>query len=270
MDKNVKLWQIIFDPRSTNISVGNPLSAVSLMRRYNVMRVDCVTTLEGHEGNVTSVAFHPTAPVIISGSTDKTIKLWRLLPDEMSVACMATLAGHGGSVASVAFHPNGRLIASGNSGNTALLWDCSVLSTTGQRKMALMRGVEKTLLPRLFSADNVPSRATEVAAAARRYIFNKVRQQRGPNFFLQEEPARKATATARESRRAMAMALIEGPRLHTKPPSPESPKSPSTKSPKSPSTKSPSTNKGGSRGGTSITHRRRSHASKTKRYRRFR
>ena len=267
-DKNVKLWQIIFDPRSADRSVGSPLSAVSLMRHYNVKRIECVATLEGHEGIVTSVAFHPTAPVILSGSTDKTIKLWRLLPDEMSMVCMATLAGQGGSVASVAFHPNGRLIASGNSENTATLWDCSVLSTTGQRKMALMRGVEKTLLPRLFSGrTHMP-----LMPYAERYIVNKVGQQRGPNFFLQEESARKATARARATSSRRVMALIEGPRLRPKSPSPESPSS------KEPSPKSPSSKTHKSGGGYSRTHRRKKHSSrkvkrrvsKTKRYRRFR
>ena len=106
-----------------------------------------------------------------------------------------------------------------------------------------------------------------------------------------ELPARASVARALESRWAMAtarspikaMAMIEGPKPRSRSPSPKSPKppskppSPSTKpsSPKSPSTK---TDKSGGGGGNSITHRRRSHssrkikrhASKTRRYNRFR
>ncbi|CAE7922166.1 COPB2, partial [Symbiodinium sp. KB8] len=36
----------------------------------------CVMTLEGHTGNVTGVAFHPTLPLIISGGEDGSVRLW--------------------------------------------------------------------------------------------------------------------------------------------------------------------------------------------------
>jgi WD40 repeat protein len=37
----------------------------------------CVATLVGHRGAVNSVAFHPTAPLVVTGSDDNTAKLWR-------------------------------------------------------------------------------------------------------------------------------------------------------------------------------------------------
>ena len=37
----------------------------------------CVATLKGHGRQVNSMAFHPTAPLLASGSYDKTVKLWR-------------------------------------------------------------------------------------------------------------------------------------------------------------------------------------------------
>lgn len=36
----------------------------------------CVQTLEGHTANVSFAIFHPSLPLIISGSEDGTIKLW--------------------------------------------------------------------------------------------------------------------------------------------------------------------------------------------------
>ena len=39
--------------------------------------VTCVATLAGHSNSVWSVAFHPTAPLLATGSDDKTVKLWR-------------------------------------------------------------------------------------------------------------------------------------------------------------------------------------------------
>jgi len=36
----------------------------------------CVQTLEGHTHNVSVVCFHPTLPLIVSGSEDGTVRLW--------------------------------------------------------------------------------------------------------------------------------------------------------------------------------------------------
>jgi len=35
-----------------------------------------VSVLEGHTNNVSAVAFHPSLPVIITGSEDGTVRLW--------------------------------------------------------------------------------------------------------------------------------------------------------------------------------------------------
>ena len=37
----------------------------------------CVATLAGHSKGVTSVAFHPTAPLVKTSSFDETVRLWR-------------------------------------------------------------------------------------------------------------------------------------------------------------------------------------------------
>jgi coatomer subunit beta' len=36
----------------------------------------CIQTLEGHTSNVSFACFHPTQPIIVSGSEDGTVKLW--------------------------------------------------------------------------------------------------------------------------------------------------------------------------------------------------
>lgn len=36
----------------------------------------CVQTLEGHTHNVTAVCVHPEAPIIVTGSEDKTLRVW--------------------------------------------------------------------------------------------------------------------------------------------------------------------------------------------------
>lgn len=36
----------------------------------------CVQTLEGHTHNVTAVCVHPEAPIVVTGSEDKTLRVW--------------------------------------------------------------------------------------------------------------------------------------------------------------------------------------------------
>ena len=83
-----------------------------------------VARLESHGYSVNSVAFHPTAPLLATGSDDNTVKLWLLSSDNSSATCVATLAGHSSSVRSVAFHPTAPLLAtgSGDDDETVRLW----------------------------------------------------------------------------------------------------------------------------------------------------
>ena len=52
-------------------------SVLSCRHVFDNSSVTCVATLEGHIDTVTSVAFHPTAPLLATGSVDSTVKFWR-------------------------------------------------------------------------------------------------------------------------------------------------------------------------------------------------
>jgi len=75
--------------------------------------------LEGHTGRVYSVAVSPDGKWAVSGSGDKTVKIWDLETGE----CRATLEGHTGEVHCVAVTPDGKRILSGASDNTIRVWD---------------------------------------------------------------------------------------------------------------------------------------------------
>jgi Tol biopolymer transport system component len=80
----------------------------------------------GHGGRVTSMAFSPDGNYFISGSRDKTIKIW----DTETGQEIKTLIGHTGTgsigeVLSVAYSPDGRQIVSCSNDRTIKFWDTS-------------------------------------------------------------------------------------------------------------------------------------------------
>ena len=97
-------------------------SALSRRHFFRNSSATCVATLKGHSSGVLSVSFHPTAPLLATGSSDNTVRLWLLSCDNSSATCVATLEGHSESVCSVAFHPTAPLLATGSGDKTVRLW----------------------------------------------------------------------------------------------------------------------------------------------------
>ncbi|KAJ2911890.1 hypothetical protein MD484_g8525, partial [Candolleomyces efflorescens] len=136
-----------------------------------------------------SVAFSPDGKHIVSGSWDKTIRLWnaqtgqetlepmtghsshvysvafspdgkyivfgswdktiRLWDAQTQQPALEPMTGHRGSVTSVAFSPDGKHIVSGSSDRTIRLWDAQ----TGQPALKPMEGHSKTVKCIAFSPD---------------------------------------------------------------------------------------------------------------------
>lgn len=82
---------------------------------------ECIKTLHGHDHNVSSVAFMPGGDYIISGSRDKTIKMWEVA----SGYCVKTFTGHKEWVRMVRPSPDGTYIASCSNDHSIRIWVAS-------------------------------------------------------------------------------------------------------------------------------------------------
>jgi WD40 repeat protein len=76
--------------------------------------------LEGHHGDIASVAFSADGTTLASAAlADKSVKLWEVATGKER----ATLQGHDGWLRRVAFSPNGKVLASCSDDGTIRLWD---------------------------------------------------------------------------------------------------------------------------------------------------
>ncbi|KAF8716599.1 hypothetical protein AX14_012292 [Amanita brunnescens Koide BX004] len=129
--------------------------------------------LEGHDHRVNSVALSLDGSKIVSGSSDKTIRVWdastgiEVLPPTIRVWDASTgnevfppLRGHDDSVLSIAFSPDGSKIISGSDDNTIRIWDAS----TGDGMLPPLRGHDKGIISTSFSSDGVGKAGNSVTA----------------------------------------------------------------------------------------------------------
>ncbi len=76
-------------------------------------------TLSGHTNSVWSVAISSNGRTLVSGSEDKTIKLWNLETGQLR----HTLAGHADTVRSIALSADGQTLVTGSGDKTIKLWN---------------------------------------------------------------------------------------------------------------------------------------------------
>jgi WD40 repeat protein len=90
-------------------------------------------SLKGHTEIVYAIDFSPDGKYLLTGSFDKTLKLWEGATGK-EIKTFDGPGGHRNLVLSVAFSPDGRTLASGSSDNTAKLWDTEKAGSAGPIK----------------------------------------------------------------------------------------------------------------------------------------
>ncbi|HSE16778.1 MAG TPA: WD40 repeat domain-containing protein [Pyrinomonadaceae bacterium] len=78
-------------------------------------------TLEGHTGDINSVAFSPDGRSVVTASADGTARVW----DAATGKSLGELRGHSGSVNSASFSPDGKFIVTAGDDATVRLWDAA-------------------------------------------------------------------------------------------------------------------------------------------------
>jgi len=83
-----------------------------------VARQGPLFTLNGHTGEVLSVAFSPDGNLIASGSVDNTLRLWQTNTGKL----IRTMQGHPFPILALQFSPNGSNLATGSTDSMIRLW----------------------------------------------------------------------------------------------------------------------------------------------------
>ncbi|MBD1821545.1 caspase family protein [Cyanobacteria bacterium FACHB-DQ100] len=124
-DKTARIWQMDLPIR---LDTGLSAMTTSLDGRITAIAAPDHTillqnnkdflSLKGHTAPITQIQISPDNTLLISGSADKTIRLWNLSTGEL----IRTISGHNDRVTALSFSPDQETFASASADRTIKIW----------------------------------------------------------------------------------------------------------------------------------------------------
>lgn len=131
LDQTVRVWDVS-GLRKKNVSIGGGIPGMPPgmgpgngqgQDLFGATDVVVKHVLEGHTRGVNWASFHKTLSLIVSGSDDREVKLWRM--NDAKAWEVDTMRGHINNVSCVVFHPKKELIVSNSEDKSIRVWDIS-------------------------------------------------------------------------------------------------------------------------------------------------
>ncbi|KAI1742164.1 WD40-repeat-containing domain protein [Xylaria scruposa] len=162
-DHTVRLWDIEYGTNILTLPIKHTVTTVAIspdtmyvaasslddrVRVWDIHQGYLLGHFDGHQGIVLSIAFSPGGEVLISSSSDGTIKMWKWSSSDStapySERCIRTFEGHRSWVRSVAITPDANWVISGSSDGSVRFWDARTGSA--QLLLELHRGPRRRSL----------------------------------------------------------------------------------------------------------------------------
>lgn len=132
-DGSMRIWDMITSRQTDVFNLGKSIRSLAVnrsqvrmaaslegqMRIWDIQGSAEIKRFTEHQGQVSTVAYHPDGRHILSGSFDKTLILW----NTSDASVVRSYEGHEGSVVALAFNADGSRFISGANDKTARIWD---------------------------------------------------------------------------------------------------------------------------------------------------
>lgn len=137
------------------LNTGTEIETSNIQRdlRSEVSKNLLLGTLNGHAGPVKSVAFMPDCRRFVSGSQDRTVKLWSVTIDKPNKATVRLGGKSAHGLSSLAFSNDGKLLATGSYDGSAELWNTDVKLSDIDKGKPLQRKGSPPVSAVAFSPD---------------------------------------------------------------------------------------------------------------------
>ncbi|MHB8522283.1 MAG: WD40 repeat domain-containing serine/threonine protein kinase [Limisphaerales bacterium] len=142
-------WGLAFSPDGLSLAYSENEAGDIVL--WNIRGRSVVRRLKGHAWYVTALAFTPDGQLLVSGSADRTVKLWDVASGSERATFTNSNLGHGvHDVTSARLSPDGKLLATAASGGGQRI---TIQDVPSGREIIRFRGHQNFVTDMAFSPD---------------------------------------------------------------------------------------------------------------------